>query len=200
MLKEGDEGSADPHDLMRRDVHIINVIGGGDWAPDRIVPDCARALSAGTPVEVRNPDAVRPWQHVLEPTSGYLWLASRLLAEAHDFEGAWNFGPLASGHLTVAEVVEAFLGEWGDGSWNRPAPGVPGVHEARFLKLDISKAVDLLGWRPVWTAPCAIKSTAQWYRDYYSGAATAEELVSECIAMYVSAAREARCAWTGEPA
>ena len=173
-----------------------NVIGGGDWALDRIVPDCVRALSAGEPIVVRNPDAVRPWQHVLEPVGAYLWLASRLFTQGHAFEGAWNFGPAASGNLTVGEVVEAVLAEWGEGSWTGPAAGTHNPHEARFLKLDCSKAADLLDWRPVWDAPRALQMTTQWYRDFYREVGLAEGLTSRCLAEYVADAADAGAAWT----
>lgn len=165
-----------------------NVIGGGDWALDRIVPDCIRALSADEPVVVRSPDAVRPWQHVLEPTSGYLLLASRLFRDAHALAGAWNFGPASGSTLTVREVVNFIIVEWGKGSWIGSEPDVHHAHEARFLKLDCSKAVDLLGWRPVWETQRGLHAAAQWYREFYCGDATAEQLTAECLAAYTRAA------------
>lgn len=173
-----------------------NVIGGGDWAEDRILPDCVRALSTGQPIVVRNPDAVRPWQHVLEPIGGYLWLGARLLAEGHAFDGAWNFGPTPSGNLTVREVVDAVVAEWGSGSWVGPAAQAGDrPHEARFLKLDCSKSADLLAWHPVWHAEEALRVTARWYREFYAG----EEVVgltSDCLAAYSEAARNAHAEWT----
>ena len=143
-----------------------NVIGGGDWATDRIVPDCIRALTAGVPIVVRNPEAVRPWQHVLEPTSAYLWLGSRLFTHGGTFADAWNFGPLPAGNLTVCQVVDEVIGAWGGGTWETPGAGIAAPHEARFLKLDCSKAADLLGWRPLWTAQHAARSAAAWYRSH----------------------------------
>lgn len=150
-----------------------NVIGGGDWGVDRIVPDCARALIAGHAVEVRNPDAVRPWQHVLESLSGYLWLGARLWrAEVAGGDPrradacAWNLGPGTESSRTVREVVELFLRAWGDGEW-RLAPGAGDQpHEAGLLNLDASKAHDLLGWRPVWAVEEAVDATAGWYRAW----------------------------------
>jgi CDP-glucose 4,6-dehydratase len=171
-----------------------NVIGGGDWALDRIVPDCVRALEAGEPITVRNPDAIRPWQHVLEPLSGYLLLASRLFTEGRTFEGSWNFGPLSGGNLSVARVADAVIAEWGSGSWVGPEPDATAVHEARFLKLDCAKAVDVLGWRPVWDGNRALQQAVSWYHGFYSGAA-ATELTAGCLAAYVDAAMSDGSAW-----
>jgi len=172
-----------------------NVVGGGDWALDRIVPDCIRALSAGEPIAVRNPDAMRPWQHVLEPTSAYLWLASRLFTEGHACQGSWNFGPLSGGNLSVHEVVERVIAEWGSGQWVGPEPGSARVHEARFLKLDCAKAADVLGWRPVWSASEAIAQTTSWYRDLHQGAKSAEQLTAECLGAYLTGAASAHAEW-----
>lgn len=177
-------------------VRAGNVIGGGDWAPDRIVPDCVRALSTGKSVVVRNPDAVRPWQHVLEPLSGYLWLASRMVHGGHTLDGAWNFGPAPGGNLTVREVVDAVIAEWGEGGWSALAPISRDPHEARFLKLDCSKAADLLGWRPVLDTDRALISTTRWYREFCRDHARAEDLVAECLAEYINAARQSNVAWT----
>ena len=162
-----------------------NVIGGGDWALDRIVPDCVRALSAGEPISVRNPDAVRPWQHVLDPTAGYLLLAARLCTEGNKLEGAWNFGPASGGNLRVRDVVDKLIDEWGEGSWVSPAPDAGNRHEANFLKLDCSKAADLLGWRSRWNAEHALGVTARWYRSFCRGG-NAETLTSECLAGYLA--------------
>lgn len=172
-----------------------NVIGGGDWALDRIVPDCIRALSAEQSICVRNPDAVRPWQHVLEPLSAYLWLASRLFVEGHAVGGSWNFGPLSGGNLTVREVVENLVAEWGCGEWAGPEVGAAAVHEANFLKLDCAKAADVLHWHPVWTAVDALRETTDWYRRWHQGEPP-ERLVEQSLAAYVSSARRARTAWT----
>jgi len=173
-----------------------NVIGGGDWAVDRIVPDCVRALSAGEPIGVRNPDAVRPWQHVLEPVSAYLWLASRMFVNGHAVEGSWNFGPLSGGNLNVAEVVDRVIAEWGSGEWVGPKPGTAAVHEAHFLKLDCAKAADVLDWHPAWTAADALRQTTSWYRRLHEGE-SAQDLTAECLAAYTASARDARVAWSG---
>jgi CDP-glucose 4,6-dehydratase len=187
-------------------VRAGNVIGGGDWAVDRIIPDCVRALSAGAPIVVRNPRAVRPWQHVLEPLSGYLWLAALMLRDRQAYGGAWNFGP---GEIDNARevrwVVDKFLEEWGEGEWTTPRPERPAPHEAVLLSLDSSKARDQLGWRPVWNAPQAVRHTAAWYRDYYeatahgkaSGPSTAtlRELTSAQLAAYAADACSAGLVW-----
>ena len=170
-----------------------NVIGGGDWGEGRIVPDCARAVAAGRPPEVRNPGAVRPWQHVLESLSGYLWLAARTPAD-----GAWNFGPADDAQVTVREVVELFLSAWGGGQW-QPAPGaVEQPHEAGLLLLDAGKAERELGWRPAWSVTQAVTAAADWYKQFYAGAEPAD-LLARCradIAGYSAAAAARGAAWT----
>jgi CDP-glucose 4,6-dehydratase len=176
-----------------------NVMGGGDWAADRIVPDCVRALAAGEPIVVRNPDAVRPWQHVLEPLSGYLWLAALMLRDGHRYEGPWNFGPTeTSGARPVRWVVDRFVDEWGSGSWTTPADTGRQPHEAHHLNLDSSKAREQLGWALVWDARTAVRQTASWYREYYRAAATARELVEHQLAMYQDDARAVGLAWAAE--
>ncbi|GGM77383.1 CDP-glucose 4,6-dehydratase [Dyadobacter beijingensis] len=141
-----------------------NVIGGGDWAKDRIIPDIVRALQAGEPVAVRNPAAIRPWQHVLEPVGGYLHLGTKLIDNPTEFSDSWNFGPQPEDNLTVEELVNAALKIWGHGNYNHSAvTGQP--HEAGLLKLDISKATNILGWKPRYNAAQAIEKTLAWYRN-----------------------------------
>jgi len=166
-----------------------NVIGGGDWAEDRIVPDMVRALAANEPVRVRNPDAVRPWQHVLEPLSGYLTLGAHLAGRggiARDEAcGPWNFGPLPSGARSVREVVELLIAAWGSGTWvHAPAEGAP--KEAGLLRLAIDRAVARLGWAPRFDLGTAIARTAEWYRAHAAGAGPAalRELSLEQIDQY----------------
>lgn len=142
-----------------------NVFGGGDWQVDRIFPDCVRHLESGAPIIVRNPHAIRPWQHVLEPLSGYLLLAEKLQESPTAFAGAWNFGPEESSFLTVGALVDAVVKAWDSGSWeDRSTHGA--LHEAHLLKLDISKAKALLGWSPVWDIDRAVAETVGWYRQY----------------------------------
>ena len=146
-----------------------NVIGGGDWTEDALVADMVRALSRGKPVMVRNPDACRPWQHVLQALSGYLTLAARMIeSDDPDLCSGWNIGPLPGDELTVRELVEGFLREWGEGSW-REAPDPDQPYEAGILRLAIEKALWRLRWRPEWDVREALRQTARWYRRYFDG-------------------------------
>jgi CDP-glucose 4,6-dehydratase len=173
-----------------------NVIGGGDWAADRIVPDCVRALAAGEAIVVRNPAAVRPWQHVLEPLSGYLCLGAALLDDGRRYEGPWNFGPSPDdGVQSVRWVVERFLEEWGAGSWTTPEDTEPQPHEAAYLSLDSAKSMDGLGWAPVWSAAEAVGRTAAWYRQQSAGTAETRRLVAEDLDAYARAASGKGLAW-----
>ena len=145
-----------------------NVIGGGDWADDRIVPDAARALAAGVDLVVRNPNSIRPWQHVLEPLSGYLQLAGRLLwdEEPSRWAEAWNFGPSVDDAATVGDLATALSEAWGSGGWT-PLPSSSVDVEARTLRIAIDKAVSTLGWQPRWNLDETVSRTAEWYRHYY---------------------------------
>lgn len=174
-----------------------NVIGGGDWAPDRIIPDSVRALVVGEPIVVRNPDAVRPWQHVLEPLSGYLQLGAHLLEGGSRYAGPWNFGPTGerSDH-PVRWVVDQFIAEWGSGSWVSHQASEAQPHEAQRLSLDSAKAREQLGWAPVWDSRTAVARTAAWYRDYYSAPERARELVNDELAAYLADANAAGIPWT----
>ncbi|MFP5378729.1 MAG: CDP-glucose 4,6-dehydratase [Vicinamibacteria bacterium] len=149
-----------------------NVIGGGDWAVDRIVPDAIAALMAGRPVTVRHPRAVRPWQHVLEPLSGYLLLGARLLEggdPARTAADAWNFGPAIENTRTVGELVEGIIARWGTGAVaDGSSPDAP--HEAGLLRLEIAKAAAGLDWRPRWDFAEAVARTVDWYRAWADGA------------------------------
>ena len=143
-----------------------NVIGGGDWALDRLIPDLVRAASQGKPAEIRFPNAVRPWQHVLEALSGYLTLGAKLLDEGQSFASAWNFGPLEAESFTVGQVIDMAKSEWNritsvsDRTENLP-------HEAGRLLLDCSKAKEQLHWHPVWNTETAVRQTIRWYREFY---------------------------------
>ncbi len=142
-----------------------NVIGGGDWSVDRLVPDAISAFEANKPLLIRNPSAIRPWQHVLEPLSGYLNLAQALYEQGIQFNGAWNFGPNDVDARTVKEVVDLLIGEWGSSaSWQQD--GSPAPHEAHFLKLDCTKARQQLGWSPRWSLDRAILEIVKWQREF----------------------------------
>ena len=140
-----------------------NVIGGGDWAVDRIVPDCIRAIESGLPIKLRNPGAIRPWQHVLDPLSGYLALAAKLYEQPKQYGGSWNFGPSTSEVRTVHDVATYIIRTLGSGSvevvgsQNEP-------HEARLLQLNCDKAHQDLGWHPRWGADKTFSATAEWYK------------------------------------
>ena len=145
-----------------------NVIGGGDWAEDRLLPDIIRAIVADQPVKIRNPGAIRPWQHVLEPLSGYLGLAQRLYEEGSRSTGGWNFGPADDDTSPVESIVSRITSLWGDGArWELDSRSHP--HEARFLKLDCSKARSELGWQPRIRLETALAWTVDWYRQWHLG-------------------------------
>jgi CDP-glucose 4,6-dehydratase len=144
-----------------------NVIGGGDWAVDRLVPDILRAFERGEPVHIRNPNAIRPWQHVLEPLSGYLVLAERLFTEGQVWAESWNFGPRDEDAQPVRWIVEFMVRRWGgSASWVADEDEQP--HEANHLKLDISKARSRIGWAPRWSLDKALDRVAQWHQVWLS--------------------------------
>jgi CDP-glucose 4,6-dehydratase len=142
-----------------------NVIGGGDWAIDRIIPDCIRSISKNTSITLRNPNATRPWQHVLEPLSGYLLLANKLYYYQHEYDGAWNFGPLTKEVKTVKEVAEQLIENIGTGVIEVQINS-NNVHEANLLQLNCDKANQLLNWFPRWSVNKTIAETAIWYKSY----------------------------------
>ncbi|WP_301750315.1 CDP-glucose 4,6-dehydratase [uncultured Erythrobacter sp.] len=143
-----------------------NVIGGGDWAQDRIVPDCVSSLIAGKPIKVRNPVATRPWQHVVEPLGGYLLLAARMAdTSAAPVDQGWNFGPRAADTRSVRELVECLLDNWGAGSWI-DASSRGALDEAKTLSLNCEKAALQLQWHPVWDFKRAVEETVRWYKVF----------------------------------
>ncbi|WP_428715111.1 CDP-glucose 4,6-dehydratase, partial [Uliginosibacterium sediminicola] len=142
-----------------------NVIGGGDWADDRLIPDILRAFEKGQPVVIRNPHSTRPWQHVLEPLSGYLNLAEKLYNEGQAWAEGWNFGPHDDDARPVQWIVEHMVGAWGRGaSWQLDGGNHP--HEAHYLKLDISKAKSRLNWQPSWNLATALKQIVSWHQAW----------------------------------
>jgi CDP-glucose 4,6-dehydratase len=163
-----------------------NVIGGGDWADYRLLPDAARAISAGQPLVCRNPGSTRPWQHVLDPLTGYILLAEELVHGKTAID-AWNFGPTQEDVLTVGDVADRFVTAWGGGAKWTTDPGQATLHEAKLLAIDSSRAQHELRWQPRWRSTEAIERTAIWYRDHAAGR-SAKELVERDISNFFSVA------------
>lgn len=154
---------AAPHGIAMATARSGNVIGGGDFAADRLVPDAVRAFAAGEMLTIRNPSSTRPWQHVLDPLAGYLILAQRLVEQGAEFAEAWNFGPDPEADVPVSQVADQLVQVWGgDAKWQAIASGGP--HEAGLLKLDSSKAKARLGWHPRLPLSRAVAITVAWYR------------------------------------
>jgi len=175
-----------------------NVIGGGDWAADRIVPDCIRSLQRGESIPVRNKIATRPWQHVLEPLSGYLWLGAclanpQLSPFNSQLASGFNFGPSLSSNRTVAELVQELLKYW-PGQWDDKSDP-HAVHEAKLLNLATDKAHHFLRWGPVWSFAETIEQTVAWYRDAGERGGSAQSLTHHQIDAYSAAARAKALAW-----
>ncbi|MGH7975027.1 MAG: CDP-glucose 4,6-dehydratase [Limisphaerales bacterium] len=187
------------HPVKIASVRAGNVIGGGDWAADRIVPDCIRALKNGKPVGIRNPNATRPWQHVLEPLSGYLWLGaklSKLKTNDEQFCSAFNFGPNREANRTVRELVEEVLKNW-PGKWNDKS-NPRAVHEAKLLRLETAKARRLLKWKPVWNFSEMVERTIVWHRSVAKSPRLAQEFLVGQISSYCTAARNEKLPWAGQ--
>lgn len=183
-----------PQDALVATARAGNVIGGGDWSEDRLVPDLVRAVLDAGPLEVRSPGATRPWQHVLESLSGYLVLGQRLLAGDRQVADAWNFGPDPDGNRSVETVIRGLADHWPDLRWR--VTSAPQPHEAQWLYLDSSKAKARLGWLPIWGLDDTLAATALWYRQHASEgvAHSREQLIA-----YVDAARRRGVAWAGLP-
>lgn len=174
-----------------------NAIGGGDWGQDRLIPDCIRALSTGRAIEIRNPHSIRPWQHVLELLSGYLWIGAQLFDNPTKYNGGWNFGPEETESLTVADMVNQLILAWGTGAWldmSDPAA----VYEASTLRLSCEKAMTSLGWHNVLSINQAIDLTAEWYKQFYTSPEQANiyNLCVKQIKFYTGQAQAGRLAWT----
>jgi len=179
------------HETLLASARAGNVIGGGDWAADRLVPDIMRAVSNNAKVKIRNPEATRPWQHVLEPLSGYLLLGRKLLEGRREFAEAWNFGPSDALHVSVGEIAEQVKKIWPKTdfevleSTNQP-------HEAAKLHLDCSKARSLLKWSPAWDGKTALEKTVEWYRTFFESGAVNS---MDDIYCYIDDARKQPYAW-----
>ena len=175
------------HGVALASARAGNVIGGGDWAEDRLIPDIMRAITRNKPVNIRNPHAVRPWQHVLEPLSGYLLLAQKLYEEGAAYAEGWNFGPGDEDAKPVQWIVESLTGYWGEGaSWVLDSGEHP--HEAHYLKLDCSKAKARLGWHPRWHLDEALGRIVDRHRNYQQGA-DMKAITLDQIGIYLKAAR-----------
>ncbi len=172
-----------------------NVIGGGDWAADRLVPDCMRALIAGDPVIVRNPGSIRPWQYVLEPLSGYLWLGALLGRNPARYGGAWNFGPDPESAVSVQQLVSQVCQAWGGAARFETATAAQALSEAGILRLDCTKARSQLGWHPVCDVDEAVRQTVTWYRSTTEDAGQAAPLAVQSIGDYVRAACARGISW-----
>ena len=160
----------DERSVFVASVRAGNVIGGGDWSEDRLIPDFFRAMSAGHPLKIRNPDAIRPWQHVLEPLSGYGLLAERIWQKGNAYTGGWNFGCRDNDAKPVRWIAEYLTVHWGnDAKWEIDS-NYEKLHESRYLKLDINKAQSELQWRPRWSIERTLRFTAEWYKAYYDKA------------------------------
>lgn len=172
-------------------VRAGNVIGGGDWSEDRLIPDLVRSQSEQQPLLIRSPSATRPWQHVLETAAGYLQLGAGLLKRREAWATAWNIGPDAADNRTVREVLDGLAGHWPGMKWT--SSDEAGVHEANLLYLDSSKARSQLGWRPVWNLDRALAETANWYRAYLE---QDRLLTATQIEAYEADAAALGCDWT----
>ncbi len=173
----------DEHGMSLASVRAGNVIGGGDWSKDRIIPDCIRALEEGKDIEIRSPKSVRPWQHVLEPLSGYLLLAKKMWEKPTEYCEAWNFGPQSNSVANVWDVATKVVAEYGKGQL-KDVSDPNALHEAQLLTLNIEKAKSLLGWRPRLDLDEAIHFTVDWYKRYQKE--DVYEICKEQIEKYVN--------------
>jgi len=169
-----------------------NVIGGGDWSEDRLVPDLVRAVTHNHSLEIRSPQATRPWQHVLESLSGYLFLGQKLLQSQRDLAQGWNFGPDQEGNLSVLEVLTKLKDQWPELTWTTTNQAQS--HEASLLYLDSTKAKKKLGWQPVWGIDKTLEMTAEWYRAYCS---TGQIESKKQLQEYISSAQKICVEWSG---
>ena len=164
-----------------------NVIGGGDWSEDRLIPDIVRGISSGKTITIRRPDAIRPWQHVLEPVSGYLLLGKKLYEEGHSYAEPWNFGPSMDDTITTIDLAERVRTIWGKGRLAvQQDPNAP--HEATYLRLNCGKAAQQLGWRPRLRLEQAVEWTVDWYRAFYDASPSPRAVTERQILAYMEAA------------
>lgn len=187
---------SDPNSPVVASARAGNVIGGGDFADYRLIPDCMRALMENVPISIRHPSSIRPWQHVLESVSGYLWLAANLIKHGSDYAEAWNFGPLEHVGVTTSTLAEKLVTLWGTGSWVSTGTESSEV-ETNLLRLSSEKAAARLGWRPVYNWEETLAEIVDWYKAYQSG----EEMFTvgqKQIKRYVEKAKKMKLAWLAE--
>lgn len=192
------DAKSNEHSFALASVRAGNVIGGGDWSLDRLIPDCVQAFNQGEDVHIRNPLAIRPWQHVLEPLTGYLLLGQKLSEDPRYYAQAYNFGPENTCALKVTEVAQMVAD-----NWNKPTGNAKvivekgdGLHEAGLLQLDINKAKRMLGFQPVWNAETAIQKTTQWYKAFYRKQADMIKYTNEQIADFIMDAKKKNISWS----
>ena len=186
------------HSVLLASARAGNVIGGGDWAEDRLIPDIIRSVSRNEKVVIRNPKSTRPWQHVLEPLSGYLMLGQMLLEGNSEFAEGWNFGPDDESNIDVETVVKTIKDSWNKIDYSISQPSNPptlqpsNLHEAGLLKLDCSKANSKLNWKPVWDINKTVSVTAQWYKEFYEN----DKIMSQSdLDEYIEDARNKKLRW-----
>lgn len=180
-------------------VRAGNVIGGGDWAEDRIIADCARALSKKKKIEIRNPQAIRPWQYVLDALSGYLWLASKQMDGDRQCAAAWNFGPQEKKRLNVSQLASRFINCWGldpDSHMIYKITKKDSPAESHFLTLSIEKAAKKLSWKPTYSVDEALRDTGEWYKCFYENPSTSPSVTLRLLHRFTECARQRRQIWS----
>lgn len=178
-------------DYLLASARAGNVIGGGDWAEDRLIPDVMRAVYASKAASIRNPESVRPWQHVLEPLSGYLLLGQKLLEQQASYANAWNFGPSKADSASVRDILTLMEKKWNSVRWTSEKPE-HNYHEAALLQLDSTRAEESLGWTPVWNLASCIEHTIAWYKSCFENK---EVLSREDLNRYIADARKQNKSW-----
>ena len=184
------------HHVSLATVRAGNVIGGGDWAKNRLVSDCVNALSKNEEILIRNPNAIRPWQHVLEPISGIFCLIYKMWEEPVNYSQAWNFGPITSNPtISVSELVSKIISRWGTGNWKKISD-YELRHEANLLMLDSTKANQHLKWNPIYSIDEAINETVKWYIEYFKHPQSMEDFTQQQINEYVQKGEKLNLSWT----
>jgi len=179
-------------------VRAGNVLGGGDWAKDRLIPDSVASLSKRKKILIRNKNSIRPWQFVLEPLSGILWLIVKMNSTSKKFNQSWNIGPNKKNHVNVQEIVEKISQNWKGTSWTSMNTKNNQPHESKYLKLDVTKANSVLKWKNIYDIDETIKETISWYKSYYTNKSSMYELSINQIINYVKTAKKNKLQWAKE--